>query len=122
MVKYFIKLKQNYLWIFLYDMIYLSEFNNLMLLFLLFSRFYIAVLSGCLSGTLCLTGLYGIAFYLLMSVLFSFVLLFSVQVKKGTFFLNNSNVFTHGIMNQVMVSNFLNKICHIENNIYIYLF
>lgn len=84
----------------------LEKVNNWYALFFNLSRFYMAILAGCLSGTLCLTGLYGIAFYLLIFFLFSILLFFNVQFKKGTYFLSNTNIFTHGMFTQIMVNNF----------------
>lgn len=62
-----------------------------------------ATLAGCLSGSLCLTGLYGIAFYILMFFIFSVLLFGYIQMSKGSFFLSNANVFTQGMFTHVMV-------------------
>jgi hypothetical protein len=69
----------------------------------MYSRFYSAILAGVLAGTLCLTGLYGIAFYFIHFVAFSLLLAVSSQFDKGVFFLNKSTILTHGMFTNIMV-------------------
>jgi len=62
-----------------------------------------ALLSGIFAGTFSLTGLEGILFYFFLFFIFTGILFFELQLKKGNHFTSKYMPLFHGMFTNVMV-------------------
>jgi len=67
-------------------------------------RFYSAILAGCIAGIFSLTGLYGLLFYVINFIVFTFALYSFLQFKRGCFFISKLTPAHHGFFTHAMVN------------------